>query len=310
MSGELPKADVIRKSITNPETGGSLDVIYKKNTTLHTLGHILAIPTHLVFGRLQDVGVDPDPKLVDKILTHWKDVPWKGDVTVRIGAIDPQADWKRTVEQMRKEGKSNVFTEAIGFVNTYIADWKGTLTRSSFYNSWTKTAHIYHPDIAVAFHELGHAQNLEGSPKMSGLFKTLRGEWMASKHAMEHGVTDAQRREAIKMLEPAFGTYIAKTASNTVLLGGLAGLMVSEFNKPKSISFYENKAPAFVAAFFGLKIIPVALAHLFARLPNRKSSFGYVFSGEAGSGPARDGNAPEQTLKPHQVLVATAKAKG
>lgn len=299
MNGEVPKSAVIRKSITNPETGGSLDVVYKKDTAFRALGHILAIPSHLMFGRLQDVGVDPDPKLVDEILLHWSDVPWKGDVTVRIGHIDPKSDWKRIVEQKRREGKSNVFTETAGLLTTYIVDWKHSLTRSNFYNSWTKTVHMYHPDSAVASHELGHAQDLENPGKKTKFFKGLRNEWMASKHAMEHAGSDEKRRNAMKILEPAFGTYIANMASNTVLLGGLVGLFASEFHTPKPMSFYEKKAPVFLGAFVASKFMPIALAHLLSRLPHRKSTFGYVF----------EGKTVQEPLKPHQVYTATAGAK-
>lgn len=309
MNGETSKPVAIQKSVTNPETGGSLEVIYKKDTVLHTLGHLLAIPSHIVFGRLQDVGVDPDPKLVDEILENWNDVPWKGDVTVRIGHIDPKTDWKRIVEHKRRDGKSNVLTEAAGFLTTYIADWKHSLTRSNFYNSWTKTVHMYHPDSAVASHELGHAQDLDNPENKTKFFRRLRNEWMASKHAMEHAGSDEKRRNAMKILEPAFGTYIANVASNTVLLGGLVGLFASEFHSPKPMSFYEKKAPMVAGAFIASKFMPIALAHLFARLPHRKSTFGYVFSGEAGSGSAREGKKPQEPLQPHQVYTATAHAK-
>lgn len=300
MSGE------IHKRITNPETGGSLDVLYKKDSAFRMLGHFLAIPSHIALGTIRDIGVDPKPELVDTILDHWKDVPWKGDIVVRIDHIDPKADWKRWVEQRRREGKRSPVTEAIGYVSTYITDWKYKIKRTNYYNSMTKTVHIYHPDSAVLDHELGHAQDMERDGGKRGMFANLRRELAASKNAMMHMNSDDERKKAMKLLEPALGTHISAITSKIVLYGGLLGFIYGELKQPKSVSYYNKKFPAFIAAYAGLRLLPPVIGHITSRLPNRKSSFGYIFSGEVESGSARESKRP--TLSPHQVQVATARA--
>jgi len=308
MNGEIPKPVSIRKSITNPETGGTLTVIHKKDVIADTLGHVLAIPRNVLAARPQDLFKNTPPELVDMIIDRWRDVPWKGEhVVVRIGHVDPIADWERTKARLKHEGKFTAWHEKIGKVAVLTSSLRAKLSRASFFDPYTHTAIIMRPVLATAMHELGHAQDILGESPIKGLFTKVRREQVASYNAMTHLTNDDERRQAMRVLEPFFASYVGGALQ---MLGVILGLPVwskkvtlAEISTSKGSLRISSRAPL---AYLGT----IAAAYLYAHLPWRKSTFGYVFEGSLSPEvTASKGIQSQESLQPHQVYTATARAK-
>lgn len=304
MNGEIPKPVVIRKSISNPETGGTLTVIQKQDKIAESVGHLFAVPSHILLGRIQNIGKNPSPELVDQIIERWKDVPWKGEVVVRIGHVDPKEDWERTRKHLKEEGKLNPLIDVIGKVNQTITGLSTRINRRNNYSLLTHTIHVMNPDIATAMHELGHAEDLLNKKKRIILFDRLLMEYRASANASKRALSGEERKVTMRKLEPAFATYVGGTLQ---MIGTLIGLPVWSkpiFTKEIHISKRNFKfSPRVPLVFFGT----VALSHLYTHLPWRKSTFGYVFEGSPS--PEATASKAQEPLQPNQVYTATAKAK-
>lgn len=305
MNGEVPTSAAVTRSITNPETRGSLTIIKDRNVVADSLGHILAIPTHALMGRPQDIGKDPPKELIEQILERYKDVPWKGDVTVRIGHVDPKEDWKKTKDRLQKEGKLTVLSELGSKAGIYFGALQGSIFRADHYNPTSQTIHIFNPNLPIVMHELGHAEDLlDKTKRYKGFFKKLQREFVASKNAMKHMKSDQERRDAMKFLEPAFSTYIAGSLQK-LFIGGRIALALLKQKTAQPVEGLERQRQDSLKGLvelLSLQVGPIIFAHINARLPGRKSSFGYIFSGEA--------DTPPKPLKPHQILVATARPSG
>ncbi len=308
MSGEHPTPDVIKKSITNPETGGTLTVVHRRDQLAATAGHLFGLPLEFMVGPWSAVGKEPSPEMIDQILDRWKDVPWKGEVVVRLGHTDPKEEWERTKKRLQEEGKLNWFADKISYPVLFAHSLKNRLSRISSFSPFTRTITVMNADLAVAMHELGHAEDLLGTGKKLRFFDQIPRENRASHNAIKRMKTDDERLHGMRVLEPRFATYVGGAAQ---LIGTLLGLPVwSKELYAKDLIKTTKGTVRFRIQIPYAYLGSIALAHIASRLPWRKSSFGYIFSGEAGSGSGREGKHPEPILKPHQVLVATAGAKG
>ena len=293
--------------------GGSLSFAYSdKDFLANTVGHIFAIPAiHLPLLTFGDMLKNPDPGLVDKLRDRWKDVPWKGDVLVRVGHTSIMGDIQRLLASDEKVKGRAIFSTThpvidkvarilyVPFQVMKAVDNKWS--RIDHYDAITNTVVAYHPNLAVGMHELGHAKFLENQKKKEGWvffypFPIIRSfmEWKASANAMKQFANDDERRAALKLLEPAFATSFVPD------IFGLAGL---------------TQIPG-----LELAIGTITAGHFMARAyPRRDQRFEYVFEGKNTQKPVRPSTVAEKPqkpptmpkriydLKPHQILEAKAR---
>lgn len=295
--------DVVRV-IQTPE-GGKMTFLYKQDFIARTVGHLLAIPAvHLPLLTFKDIFKNPSRELVDQLYEHWKDVPWKGDIVVRLGHTSVVDDIIRLFSLDRKKwvgGDLKTFKAfpsdvrrwtgrewkvylktlwSLGARSTFFL-WKlpfdyimPKLFRTDYYDMFTKTVNIFHPNIAVGMHEMGHAHffdQYQKDPKKGAFYSVGRTyvpfvksfvEWKASVGAFRHMKTDEERRKATKVLEGAWGGY---------LVNDIAKVVAPHLQGPIKWAFSSAGA-----------ISGMIAGHLLARLPypGKRERFGYVFEGK------------------------------
>lgn len=306
MSEQLPKGvspkDFV-KTISSKE-GGSLTFTFGKGDVIaKTIGHIGALPTDALLLMPDSMFKSPTVELLAELAERWKDVPFKGDILVRVGHTSLLGDLQRVLAS-QKDVKNGLplGIRILALPGTVLSTVNTKFTRADHYNPFTKTVNIYNADRAIGMHEIGHAKDLDSySPWGQFGMQALRvipgaaliTEWNASKLAMQHMKTDAERKLAMKRLEPAFGTYVF----GGMLQFGFGELIQLAFDKYFAEKMHV-KSPIVRARI--LRAINTALSvgpgHILSRLPNRTSTFGWVFEGKA-----------PQPLADDQVLYAQAK---
>ncbi len=286
------------------ESGGSLTFKHaKQNAVVRAIGHLIAIPTHIIIGTPRDIFKDPDPAVIDALYERYKDVPWKGDVLVRVGHLSLVEDYQRLFGKNIK-GRPNAFIRLLAAPLILSDGILTSLARMDHYNPFTHTVTIFHPKLPIGLHELGHAEFYDQSERKSvwpallllsnylgryRVYKSLRGdldgrsrlhhlvesiatqqpghrlftEWKASQNAMKHMKSDEERRNALHLLEPAYGNYVGVEA------GSIAQIL-----------FPERADVALVSQYLA-PLLGIIGGHIFTRLPiERRSGFGYIFEGE------------------------------
>ena len=307
-------------------TEGSLSFTYSNaDVVANTIGHVMAIPTtHLMLLTFRNAFQNPPPELVNHLKDRWKDVPWKGDVLVRVGHNSVFGDVQRLFakESLRGpfsfnfgEGKlakaARLALRILVLPSVVLGGMKAKLFREDHYNVFTNTVNIYHPNSAIGMHELGHAEffNQEKHRSIYGLFKEMPilksfTEYKASVRAVAHMKTDSERRQALKVLEAAWGTYLMKD----VMLIALPFVALSPLRAALT-------ATSAFALPFGPKIVQeltkfgftagvlagAASGHILSRTPypGQRQRFGYIFEGNQ--------TAYQPALADRQMLVAMAK---
>lgn len=293
----------VAKTQSTPE-GGRVSFVLKQDLIARTIGHILAIPTtHLTLLTFNSIFKNPSEELVNNLYERWKDVPWKGDVLVRVGHSSIRGDIERLFLLNRDwiKGRGTTFkmlwaatarTALLPLV--LLPTLLGKVLRTDHYNPYTQTVNVFHPRLAPGMHEIGHAQFWdERHPLKGALFLLGRvvpfvksfTEWKASANAMKRFKSDKERREGAKILEGAWGTYF---------LGDVVS-MATPF-LPRELTTFLTK-PLINVTVGGLRLgaLPLNAAagalsgHMLSRLPypGKRERFGYVFQG-------KDRSAPEQ----------------
>ncbi|MBI4066204.1 hypothetical protein HY411_00660 [Candidatus Gottesmanbacteria bacterium] len=248
---------------------------------------------------------NPSLGYAQELLKRWKDVPWRGDVLLRIGHTSLWGDIERTFRTDIK-GRPNFFLRALGLLGTIPGWLGGKLNRDNFYNPFTNTVHVFRPVLATGMHEVGHAKFFDerthrnlwvGATLLPFIIDRLIApwpflripiytsflEWQANVRAMKQFFTDTEREEALRVMEPAFGTYLPTDVLSLA-------------------------APFIPGGFAWMLAAPIAGAvagHIVNRLPwngikDRKERFGYVFEGK--KAPVAD------ALDDTQVRFASARA--
>lgn len=325
--GELPigVAKHEYRSINKSKEGGSLGFAYSKDGWLaNTVGHVLAVPIiHLPLLTLKDAFHNPPEELVKTLSDRWKDVPFKGDVLVRVGHASVIGDIKRllaTDEQIKGRVKFSTTAKWIDRAARYpyipLQVMKTLLVkmmRLDNYDPITNTISVFHPNKAIGMHEIGHGKFFSSKENPTNWYMAANlvplartyTEYKATEGAMKQFSNDAERKQALTLLEPAFATYLVPSVL------GIA-------------------APKLLNAYAGIGSL--AAGHIMARLPNFRFSkqyerFGYVFEGKEPKkekkffhGPSVEAIAKELVHKPvasshekkglgdHQVYESTARA--
>lgn len=198
-------------------------------------------------------------------------------------------DWKKLVKYVWSFDARLLFS--IGLPSSSILT---KFFRVDHYNPITKTVNIFHPNSAVGMHEMGHADffdQLQKEPLKGAFYGFESGkipfvrsftEWKASVGAFRHMKTDKERKDATKLQEAAWGSY---------LVSDIADVVTPFIPEPIKSAFLF--APNFVGMIAG---------HILARLPypGKRERFGYVFEGKKIDA--------ERALGEDQMRVATASA--
>jgi len=266
-------AHVIHQTIS--KEGGSFTIAEKNEFIAQTFGHILAIPyVHLPLWTPHAIVRNTPPETIEYLKERWKDVPWKGDVLVRIGHTSLFGDIQRSMAD--KKDLSHMppkWMRTLVLPYTLLQSFLGKFMRLDHYNAFTNTAHVFHADKAMGMGRIAQAHWFDQMD--SGLLKgvtrfaqalvplvTSVVEWKTFEHAMPRFTSDADRRSASKIFEPYWGKETMLSVAPWVgtfipsVPGGLFG-------------FTE-------AAYFG----GLAGGHFMARVyPKQEERFGWVFEG-------------------------------
>jgi len=227
----------------------------KKGLVATYLGPLLSWPTEILLGLKGDILSSTDTRKVEQtIQENFANVPLKGDVLVRIGHNNVFGELYRLFKPGIKNRPNILLRMALGVPATIMTALTSSLTRADHYNPFTRSMVVYHSsNLGIAAHEAGHAIDFDNKkfPGLHALFHgiwpiTLMHEYDASKIAMQH-LNSPQRSEAVKVLEPAFGTYV----------GGVLGAIGGAFNPSR-----------WLAA--GLSLGPILAGHIHSRFNKRK----------------------------------------
>jgi hypothetical protein len=326
---------------------GSLTVTYNTNDILaNTIGHALAVPTtHTLLWTWDSAFKDPSKELAAELFDRYKDVPWKGDVLVRVGHSSIIGDIQRMMASNDKvRGRPWLLKDPVGRVlekfgkagiailhvldGAYMigqAFWS-KLTRSDFYNPFSNSLTVYHPKLAIGMHELGHAEYFNNQVTAKGRLGVILARMpllTIDKVIPFHMpiITPYIEYQATKNAMKHFKTDEERRAGLKMLEGAWATYLFADVLNFMFVPKPLNDAIGLLLAY------PASVAgHLMNRLyPKKDQRFGYIFSGKAGSGFAGEGNVGLQHNQPvekksvskkpevpdlsaHQVLVATARA--
>ena len=325
-----PPAGVNLEDIIHHHTtkeGGSITFSYKRDVVADSIGHVMAIPTtHLALWTFKNAFENPNRELVDRLYERWKDVPWKGDVLVRVGHGSIIGDVLRLFTIYLEKFKDT----PISFANVYsllsraiftpfvaFASLAARVRRADHYNPFTRTVTVFHPELAVGMHEIGHAKFFdERKPFVGASYALGRAlpivrsftEWKATANAMRQFKNDEERLKATKIQEGAFGTYLMGDIIEMTLpflpsfyrtaLGTTIGIGINISNRLIRELFS-------VAWMTGVWAGSVA-GHLLSRLPypGKRQRFGWVFEGKKSD----QGVPLEAPLGDAQVRYAWAPA--
>lgn len=270
--GVNPK-HIIHQTIS--KEGGSFTIAEKNEFLAQTLGHILAIPSvHLPLWTPHAMVRNTPAETIEYLKNQWKDVPWKGDVLVRIGHTSLFGDIARSLWE--KPGLSHMppkWMRALALPSTLFRSFMGKLMRRDHYNVFTNTVHVFHADKAMGMGRIAQAHwfdqmdsgLLKGIMRYAQVFVPLVNavvEWKTFEHAMPKFTSDADRRSASKIFEPYWGKEALLSVAPWIApfiplaTGSLFGLTTT-------------------ASFGGL-----IGGHFMARVyPKQEQRFGWVFEG-------------------------------
>lgn len=318
---------------------GSLTITYNtKDIVANTIGHAMAVPTvHTWLWTWGDAFKNPSPELADKLFERYKDVPWKGDVLVRVGHTSIIGDLQRMMASNDKvRGRPWLLKDPIGRVLEkfgkagvsllYLFDGMFTVGhalwskvfRTDFYNPFSNSLSIYHPKLAIGMHELGHAEFFNNQVSDKGRLGVILGrmpELIINKVIPFHApiLTPYIEYQASKNAMKHFKTDEERREGLKVLEAAWATYLFSDVLNMSFIPRPLNDVISVVLSY------PASVAgHLMNRLyPKKDQRFGYVFEGKKSGKHAafeKDNQhkavqkSPMPELNAHQVLEATARA--
>lgn len=307
--------------------GGSFTVAHNtKDIIAGSIGHLLAVPTiHLPLLTFDSMFQNPNKEVAETLARRYKDVPWKGDVLVRVGHASLIGDIARSIasDKDMKDAPPR-WLRTLMLPSTMIATVFTKMFRIDNYNPFTNTVSVFHANDAVGTGRIGQAQFYDTlqSPAVKSViafaqtipFVPLWTEWNSYSNAMKRFETDTQRKKALKIYEPHWGFLLNMNILGSVPYLGPAAL-------PSALMYSGSFLVGSLAA-----------GHITSRFPNLRVSdryerFGYVFEGKEPKkekkffhGPAVKAIAKEVVHKPvvsshekknlgdHQVYESTARA--
>ena len=286
---------------------GSLSFAYSNSDFLaNSVGHVMAIPTrHIPLLTLRDIFRNPKPELVDFFKDRWKDVPWKGDVLVRIGHNSIFGDIQRLFANDQIRGPLSLgkteskalkslqwLVRLLVLPSVVFSALQKKLFRGNYYNTLTNTVNIFHPNTAIGMHEIGHAEfyNQEKNRTLYALFGGLPiirsfTEYKASMLGIARMKNDAERLKATKVMEAMWGTYlmgdVIALALPFLAITPLTTALVA--SKKFTLPFGPDVLKRLLEFGYTAGVMAGAAAgHILSRAPypGRRQRFGYVFEGK------------------------------
>jgi len=230
------------------DEGNEIQIIHGKGDPLEqSFGRVNSVVTNsLILGTPKASFQSPTKELAAELKEKLKETKTNGKIEVYLGHSPFFRELKRLFHRDRR---ANFFLRmGLGLPSILKGSLiQNKLMRSDHYNPLTETVHVYHPNKAVALHEIGHALDFDkakypGLKTFGGILPPIRlkQEWVASRNAMKY-LDKKEQHEASKILEPAFSSYVGS-------FGGLAvGKLIS--------------APAALVTYIG----SIALGHLHSR---------------------------------------------
>lgn len=331
--------DIVHQTKT-PE--GSLTVSYNtKDILANTVGHMLAVPTtHLMLQTFGSVFRNPSRELATKLHDRFADVPWKGDVLVRVGHTSIFGNLQRYFtnhERIRGRPKFgfgkidrvlDYFAKVLLLPSFLFTELKAKLFRFDNYNPLTNVVTVFHPRLGAGMHELGHAEFFNQMPRgkreayaiakmassivekfpVFGAIPVITSflEWKATQMAMPHFRNDAERRRESTVLEAAFGGYLMYdflVLTMPFLLPAIpfAKEMIASASVTLPQAFPELVRELFKFGWMRGTFAGAVAGNVLARLPYPGRRQRFGY--------IFSGKEKAQTLAPHQVLVATARPR-
>ena len=134
---------------------------------------------------------------------------------VRLNQYAPRDDWRRLVRNKRVGAPWRYTLGAFSTLGETV--FPGRVFGGDHYNPYTDTIHLYSDVPGIALHEAGHAKDF-ARRKWKGTYAAVYGlpivplyhESIATRDALaysDYAATAEERREAINVLYPAYGTY-------------------------------------------------------------------------------------------------------
>lgn len=248
--------------MSQQERRGSLTITHKRGDIIeNTVGRVGALTTNLLLWTPESILQNISEEQADVLRDRYKNVNWKGDVKVYLGHNPLFDQLKRLYFEPGKRRTSFFARITAGLPTTVVAWVQSKFFRSDYYNPFTETVTTYNKNLAVASHEIGHAEyfdrsNFPGIQALAGAFPVFRSyqEWAASHNAMKY-LNPEERIKARKVLEPAWGTYAGADAAYMT-----AALV------PESIPYLLPVAPF-------APIIGALVGHVHSRLPESRNIF-------------------------------------
>ena len=213
------------------EASHEISFIHQRGDPLeNTFGRVNSLVGNFLIGTPEASFQSPSRGLSDELKEKLKNTHTKGQVEAYMGHSPFFREMKRLFSNDRRTNK--FVRMGLGIPSTVVGSLlRGKLARADHYNPYTESVHVYHPNKAVALHEIGHALDFDKAkhPGLKAVARilppfTLKQEWQASRNAMKYLNTEDQRKAA-NILEPAFGTYVGTFAGG--LLGKLTSLPVA-----------------------------------------------------------------------------------
>jgi len=341
--------DIVHQTFTKE---GSLTVTYnKKDFVANTIGHVLAVPTiHTLLWTWGSAFKHPSKELATQLFDRYKDVPWKGDVLVRVGHSSIIGDIQRMLARNEKirgrpwllKDKPGRFIETIGKVGLSILQLLSETTvvgeavlakmfRMDFYNPYANTVTVYHPKLGIGMHELGHAEyfNNQVAPRNRlGVLISRFPELIINKNIFFHVpiVEPYLEYRASANAMKHFKTDEERREGLKMLEGAWSTYVFNDVLNWMLVPEPLRSAIGIVLAY------PASVTgHLMNRLyPKKDQRFGYIFEGKKSAAHMKleqktgtlekpigkptvrvePGPPKKRELTAHQVLVATAKPVG
>ena len=210
----------------------------KPRTVIDGFGWVFGIPPKIMFWnrKVENHHVSPETEMrMEEYLVANE----LSDIKVRINQYRPLDDWHRLTRNTSIAWPWRYTFGAVSTLTETIVP--GRLFGGDHYNPYTATIHLYSDLPSIAIHEAAHAKDFSNRRYPGNYaavyalpFVPLWHERIATNDALSYVETkkDARlRREAYKILYPAYGTYVGNVAgygfpkySYPVYLGGvLAG---------------------------------------------------------------------------------------
>lgn len=215
----------------------------------NTIGRLASLPTYLLLGVPTESVKSLKNETAQDIVRQYGSYPWRGQSNIN---VDNSPIFNEVKRLFSKDRRTNLFSRVVfGLPTTASMALSGWLMRNNAYNPYTESLQVYASNKGIVAHELGHAMDFDTAnhPNLKALAYQLPivkqiYEWRASRNAMQK-LYPEERKEAQKVLEPAFGTYAGALVGSPLI-----GLVVGHIHgRAFDQNWFFNGEPAHVPSY-------------------------------------------------------------